>query len=126
MIPRFAVVGHPNKGKSSIVSTLAEDYDVAIADTPGTTTESRTFPMRVDGEVLYELIDTPGFQRPRQVLAWLQDHSGGAHDRADTVARFVEAHNIDDRFHDECELLAPLVEGATKSRVGPNDSSCST
>ena len=27
MIPVFAVVGHPNKGKSSIVATLAEDEE---------------------------------------------------------------------------------------------------
>ena len=27
--PRFAIVGHPNKGKSSIVATLAEDDAVA-------------------------------------------------------------------------------------------------
>ena len=28
--PTFAIVGHPNKGKSSIVATLAEDESVAI------------------------------------------------------------------------------------------------
>ena len=61
--PRFAIVGHPNKGKSSIVATLAEDNEVAISDTPGTTTQSRAYPLRIDGEVLYELVDTPGFQR---------------------------------------------------------------
>ena len=33
----FAVVGHPNKGKSSIVATLAENDAVAIGATPGTT-----------------------------------------------------------------------------------------
>ena len=61
MTPRFAVVGHPNKGKSSIVATLAEDDSVAISPVPGTTKRARVYPMRVDGEVLYELIDTPGF-----------------------------------------------------------------
>ncbi|MFT4584937.1 MAG: hypothetical protein ACI915_002883 [Gammaproteobacteria bacterium] len=112
MTPRFAVVGHPNKGKSSIVATLAEDTQVAISDTPGTTLTARAFPLRVDGEVLYELIDTPGFQRPREVLAWLQRESSGAQDRAATVARFVDVHRADERFTDECELLRPLVEGA--------------
>jgi len=112
MIPRFAVVGHPNKGKSSIVSTLSEDAAVAIAPIPGTTMAARTFPMQVDGETLYELIDTPGFQRPREVLAWLHERSGGAADRAATVAQFVAAHASDPRFHDECELLRPITEGA--------------
>jgi hypothetical protein len=112
VIPRLAVVGHPNKGKSSIVATLSEDGDVAISDLPGTTVSRRSFPMTVDGEVLYELIDTPGFQRPRQMLAWLEAHNTSADDRAQAVGRFVAEHAYDPKFHDECELLAPLLEGA--------------
>ncbi len=112
MIPRFAVVGHPNKGKSSIVATLAESADVPISDTPGTTTRTRPFRLTIDGEPLYELYDTPGFQRPRQVLAWLQAHAGDAADRSDTVARFVAEHRDQPRYRDECELLAPLLDGA--------------
>ena len=65
--PKFAVVGHPNKGKSSIVSSLAMDDSVQISDIPGTTTKSRSFPLIVDGKILYELLDTPGFQRARYV-----------------------------------------------------------
>jgi hypothetical protein len=112
MRPRFAIVGHPNKGKSSIVATLAEDDAVAISPHPGTTTHARAFPMSLDGEVLYELVDTPGFQRARETLAWLKAHDRGAGERAAVVAQFVRAHAKDPRFHDECELLTPIVEGA--------------
>ena len=112
MTPRIAVVGHPNKGKSSIVATLAEDDQIAISPLPRTTIQARTFPLRVDGEVLYELIDTPGFQRPRETLAWLEEHHPSAHERAQTVADFLSAHAEDDRFHDERELLTPLLAGA--------------
>lgn len=112
MTPRIAVVGHPNKGKSSIVATLAEDDSVAISPLPGTTVRSRCYPMRVDGEVLYELFDTPGFQRPRETLTWLTEHHPAAHERAQTVHDFVSAHADDPRFHDECELLRPVLEGA--------------
>lgn len=111
-IPRFAVVGHPNKGKSSIVATLAQNDGIAIALEPGTTRNSHHYPLRVDGHLLYELIDTPGFQRPRRVLAWLEQHSESASDRADTVRAFVTQHRDDPRFHDECELLTPILEGA--------------
>ena len=31
--------------------------------------------MRVDGVHLYSLIDTPGFQRARKVLAWLEEQA---------------------------------------------------
>jgi len=110
--PRFAIVGHPNKGKSSIVATLAEDDTVAIAADPGTTTRARTYPMRCDGETLYALIDTPGFQRAREVMAWLQAHDRGAEERSEVVAAFLRQHAVDPRFHDECELLKPIMAGA--------------
>jgi len=110
--PRFAIVGHPNKGKSSIVATLAEDDAVAISPHPGTTTQARSYPMRLDDEVLYELVDTPGFQRAREALAWLEAHDRGAGARGAVVAEFLKAHASDPRFHDECELLTPIVEGA--------------
>jgi hypothetical protein len=110
--PRFAVVGHPNKGKSSIVATLAEDDSVQISQTPGTTRLARRYPMRVDGEVLYELIDTPGFQRAREVVEWLRSHERGVNLRPAVLAEFVAQHGADPRFVDECELLRPLIEGA--------------
>ena len=111
-LPRFAIVGHPNKGKSSIVATLAEDDTVAISPEPGTTRSARSYPMRLDGVVLYELTDTPGFQRAREVLAWLVAHDRGAGARAAVVREFVERHAHDARFRDECELLRPILEGA--------------
>ncbi len=111
-LPRFAIVGHPNKGKSSIVATLAEDHTVAISQNPGTTQAARSYPMRLDGVTLYELFDTPGFQRAREVLAWLHAHDRGAGARADVVREFAAAHRNDERFHDECELLKPILDGA--------------
>ena len=108
--PRFAVVGHPNKGKSSIVATLAADRSIAIAPTPGTTTRTAEYPMRVDGEVLYTLLDTPGFQRARAAWDWMQRHQTTADKHAAVVAAFVEEHAGAERFRDEVELLRPLVE----------------
>jgi GTPase Era involved in 16S rRNA processing len=110
--PKFAVVGHPNKGKSSIVSALAMDDSVAISDIPGTTTKKQRYPLKVDGEVLYELFDTPGFQRARQVLAWLRSHDVSAHKRHEVVNAFIRAHREDPRFNDEVELLEPIMAGA--------------
>ena len=116
LVPVFAVVGHPNKGKSSLVATLAQDDRVRIAPDPGTTTAATRYPMRVDGETLYELVDTPGFQRARGVLAWLQaeaERTGkSAADRPALVARFVETPGHRERYPDEVELLTPIVAGA--------------
>jgi len=70
--PVFAVVGHPNKGKSSIVSTLSRQDAVSISDISGTTTQSQSFAMEVEGSSLYTLVDTPGFQRrvPALSMSW--------------------------------------------------------
>ena len=111
-VPEFAIVGHPNKGKSSIVSTLSEDESVTISPLPGTTIDNRHYPMAVDGEILYELIDTPGFQRARAALEWMRSHVGSAVDRASTVRRFVDEHQQDPRFEAEVHLLTPILEGA--------------
>lgn len=110
--PRFAVVGHPNKGKSSIVATLSLDDSVAIARTSGTTKRSQSFPMKVDGQLMYELVDTPGFQRARKALAWMQNEAEKVHDRPAVVRRFVETWKGSGKFIDECELLEPIIEGA--------------
>lgn len=110
--PKFAVVGHPNKGKSSIVSALAMDDTVQISDTPGTTTKKRSFPLTVDGKTLYELFDTPGFQRARHVLAWLEKHEVSADKKHEVVQAFINAHRDDPRFNDEVELLEPIMNGA--------------
>jgi len=110
--PQFAVVGHPNKGKSSIVSALALDDSVHISDVPGTTTKRRSFPLKVDGVILYELLDTPGFQRARRVLAWLEKHDVRADERHKVVEKFIELHRFDAKFNDEIELLDPIMKGA--------------
>ena len=110
--PIFAIVGHPNKGKSSIVATLAEDEFVAISPDPGTTRMARSFRMRINEQVLYELVDTPGFQRPRAILEWLRQHERGADARPQVIRDFVAAHADADRFQNEVELLKPILAGA--------------
>jgi hypothetical protein len=111
-VPTFAVVGHPNKGKSSIVSTLASDDSVSISPEPGTTTHCRRFPMTVDGEELYALVDTPGFQRARRALDWMRQHETTADRHAEVVRLLVETHRGKDVFAEECELLQPIIDGA--------------
>jgi GTPase SAR1 family protein len=111
--PKFAVVGHPNKGKSSIVASLALDDSIQIGNTPGTTQVKRGFPLKVDGEIVYELFDTPGFQRARRVFAWLEEHGDVSADkRVDVVRQFVLEHRENTQFRDEVELLEPILNGA--------------
>ncbi len=107
----FAVVGHPNKGKSSIVSTLARNDSIDISRQSGTTKTSNQY--RIDtGNGGFDLIDTPGFQRPRQVLKWLKTKAKSADQYADAIKTFVLDESCKLNFPDEVELLTPLVKGA--------------
>lgn len=111
MTPTFAVVGHPNKGKSSIVATLAQDDSVAISAQSGTTKMAESIRVRVADQE-YVLVDTPGFQRPSRVLRWLQAHAHSAQQRQAAVEAFVDDPDCQRDFPDEVELLSPIVRGA--------------
>jgi len=111
MIPKFAVVGHPNKGKSSVVSTLARDDSIAVSMKSGTTVQAHEYTVNVE-QYSYLLIDTPGFQRPRKVLAWLQSKKVSADQRINRVHEFLQDEQCQKLFIDEIELLTPIMQGA--------------
>lgn len=108
----FCVVGHPNKGKSSIVATLTEIDSVVIGPESGTTQKADAFHFKVDQKVVLTLIDTPGFQRAREVLSWLQQSAVAPHERPDRVRAFLAIEDHQQRFKDEVELLTPIMQGA--------------
>jgi hypothetical protein len=109
IVPEFAVLGHPNEGKSSIVSTLTEDDSVIISPTPGETQKCRSFPVFIDGKEVIHFVDTPGFQVPKKSLEWFHNYSGPANE---IVQQFIAAKKNDHNFRDECELLSPIARGA--------------
>ncbi len=108
----FCVVGHPNKGKSSIVATLTEIDSVVIGPESGTTRTADAFSFQVDQCVVLTLTDTPGFQRAREVLHWLQQEPLAPHERPDRVRAFLASEEHQQRFKDEVELLTPIMQGA--------------
>ena len=109
MVPEFAIVGHPNEGKSAVVSTLAEDDRVRVTPYPGETIVCQTFPVLIDGKEIIRFTDTPGFQTPKKVLAWMKEYQGSD----ERILRvFRETHSGDPTFKDDCELFKPISEGA--------------
>lgn len=111
-IPIFAVIGRVNKGKSSIVSSLAEDETVVIDSGAGTTLVCQEFPIKVDGQTIITLIDTPGFQQAPRALSWMREREVSAANRRDVVVDFFEHFKNTDDFVDECRLLKPIINGA--------------
>lgn len=108
-IPAFAIVGHPNEGKSSVVSTLAENDRVRVSATPGETLICETFPVIIDDREIIRFIDTPGFQNPGKTLKWMKEHQG----RGDQVVQgFIDSHAGDPDLVQDCELLTPIARGS--------------
>lgn len=110
--PRFAVVGRVNKGKSSVIATLAEDDRIAVSPLPGTTTQVSEFPVVVDGRTLFTLIDTPGFEQATLALARMEQEPVSADQRPQRVREFVERARASGEFPEECKLLGPILSGA--------------
>jgi GTP-binding protein len=64
-VPRIAVVGRPNVGKSTLVNTLAGFERVIASEVPGTTRDAIDVMVRRDGKQ-YLLIDTAGIRAKRK------------------------------------------------------------
>ncbi len=109
--PEFVVVGRVNKGKSSIVATLAEEESIPISDEPGTTRETRAYRVEVDGQVLFTLTDTPGFQDAPAALEQIRKQRRDASVSADAVKSFVDTYKRSQEFQEETKLLAPILDG---------------
>ena len=113
-VPSIAVVGRTNKGKSSVVATLAEIRPgdrLAVGERPGTTRQTREYPVEADGKPVLRLIDTPGLEEAPRARDWLLQHSSSAADRPAALVRFVETFDGADEFVEEVRALKPIVEG---------------
>ncbi|NCD24049.1 MAG: DUF3482 domain-containing protein [Deltaproteobacteria bacterium] len=108
-LPVFAVIGHPNEGKSSVVATLAENDSIRISPTPGETMVSTAYPVLVDGQPVITFVDTPGFQNPLQTLGWMRKYEGPDEE---LLPRFLKEFENDPGLAHERELLRPVAEGA--------------
>ena len=73
-IPRIAVVGRPNVGKSTFVNRLAGEDRVVVSPIPGTTRDAIDLPMRRNGRD-YLLIDTAGLRRRSRVTERVEYYS---------------------------------------------------
>jgi GTP-binding protein len=73
-LPRIAVAGRPNVGKSTLVNTLLGEERVVVADQPGTTRDSVRIPLHHRGRD-YLLIDTAGVRRRTRVEEGVEKYS---------------------------------------------------
>ena len=65
-IPRIAVVGRPNAGKSSLTNKMTSGERSIVSDVAGTTRDAIDTPVEHDGK-RYTIVDTAGLRRKSQI-----------------------------------------------------------
>jgi GTP-binding protein len=98
-VPRVAIVGRPNVGKSTLLNKLVGESRVIVSETPGTTRDPIDVDVELEGK-RYRLIDTAGIRRKPQITEDADFYS---------VIRAREAV----RSADVAVLLVDATEGVT-------------
>jgi len=93
-IPRIAVAGRPNVGKSTLVNTLAGFERVIASEVPGTTRDSIDVMVERDGKK-YLLIDTAGIRAKRKT--------------GDVIEKFSVLKSLESIKR--CDLAILLIDG---------------
>jgi Domain of unknown function (DUF3482)/50S ribosome-binding GTPase len=92
-----------------VVSTLTEDDSIRVSRVPGETVKSTSYTVKIDEKEIVRFVDTPGFQVPKQTLAWFRKYQGKPEH---IVESFIDTFKNDPFYADECELLKPVAQGA--------------
>lgn len=80
-VPKLAIIGRPNVGKSSFVNALLEDERCIVTDIPGTTRDSLNSKLLYNDQE-YVLIDTAGLRKKKNVKENVEFYSTVRTDRA--------------------------------------------
>lgn len=90
---RFAIIGRPNVGKSSLTNALVGESRVIVSDVEGTTRDAIDTVFRYDGK-RYVAIDTAGIRKRGKVIENIEKYSvlraKNAIDRADVVLVVID------------------------------------
>ena len=93
-IPKIAVVGKPNVGKSSLINKVLGESRVIVSDIAGTTRDAIDTPVVYNGRE-YVFIDTAGLRRKSKIKEELERYSiirtVAAVERADVVILVIDA-----------------------------------
>jgi GTP-binding protein len=73
-LPRVAIVGRPNVGKSSLLNAVLGEERVIVSDTPGTTRDAIDTTVEHNGQPLV-LIDTAGIRRRGRIGPGIEKYS---------------------------------------------------
>jgi GTPase len=110
-MPRVAIIGRPNSGKSTLLNRLAGEERVIVSDVPGTTRDPIDVDVEIDGKV-YRLVDTAGIRRKPQISEdadfYAVIRAREALQRADIAILMVDA--TEGVTHQDQRIASEIVE----------------
>jgi len=98
-VPRLAIIGRPNVGKSSLVNAILNDRRTIVSDIAGTTRDAVDIPYEYRGEK-YMLVDTAGIRHRSK------------HDTSVEVFSVMRSEQAIERA-DLCVLVIDATQGVT-------------
>jgi len=113
-VPRVAIVGRPNTGKSTLLNRLAGEHRVIVSDRPGTTRDPIDVDVEIDGTE-YRLVDTAGIRRKPQISEdadfYAVSRARQALKQADVAVLMVDA--TEGVTHQDQRIASEIIEAGT-------------
>jgi GTP-binding protein len=113
-VPRVAIVGRPNTGKSTLLNRLAGEQRVIVSDRPGTTRDPIDVDVEIDGTE-YRLVDTAGIRRKPQISEnadfYAVSRARQALKQADVAVLMVDA--TEGVTHQDQRIASEIIEAGT-------------
>lgn len=113
-LPRLAIVGRPNVGKSTLLNRLVGEQRVIVSETPGTTRDPIDVNVEIDGD-RYTLVDTAGIRRRPQITEdadyYAVVRAREALKDADLAILVIDA--VDGVTHQDQRIASEVVEAGT-------------
>jgi predicted GTPase len=106
----FSIIGKPNNGKSTIISTLTFDDRIEIADEIGTTKKSTKYSYRYNEQEVCTYFDTPGFEDAENIYLYIKKQKELVPSINQILENFIKEYSDDYSTAKDREILKAIVQ----------------
>jgi GTP-binding protein EngB required for normal cell division len=105
--PKFAVIGKPNNGKSTIISALTMDDRPEIDHITGTTKVNAEYDYTYKKQIVCRFFDTPGFENANKIYDYIEENKTFGNE---SFRKFIAINEKEKKYKKDCEILKAIIE----------------